>query len=256
MTKEGSHIGGPDKVKRVSDQVRFLTEYQREFYPSVIECFRQDLGIQSLISPRNWHVTDGPMLDSLERYTYTAGDVIDQRGYFGGHHQGEGASYSVRVRHRFTNQAAVKLPEDLPIQVFSVQDYPHIISEIGWPNLNRFRADSTFLSSVYTTLQGVDGLFFFSVNDNFLSDASMKKFTTSSLMTAVTSPAAALQYRRGDVEETTDVFYQNLDLERLYAMKGTADASTIALDEFREQDLPINASEAQEKDDVTHLPSQ
>ena len=44
MTKEGSHIGGPDKVKRVSDQVRFLTEYQREFYPSVIECFRQDLG--------------------------------------------------------------------------------------------------------------------------------------------------------------------------------------------------------------------
>ena len=132
MTKEGSHSGGPDKIKRIGDQVRFLTEYQREFYLSMVEYFRQDLGIQSLISPSNWHVTDGPMLDSLERYTYTAGDVIDQHGYFGGQHQGEGASYSVRVGHRFANQAAVKPPKDLPIQVFSVQDYPDIISEIGW----------------------------------------------------------------------------------------------------------------------------
>ncbi|MDP6749694.1 MAG: hypothetical protein QGH37_22235, partial [Candidatus Poribacteria bacterium] len=256
MTKEGSHRGGPDKIKRIGDQVRFLTEYQREFYLSMVEYFRQDLGIQSLISPSNWHVTDGPMLDSLERYTYTAGDVIDQHGYFGGRHQGEGASYSVRVGHRFTNQAAVKSPEDLPIQVFSVQDYPHTISEIGWPSPNRFRADSTFLSSAYAALQGVDGLFFFSVSDNFLSDASMKKFTASSPMTTVTSPAAALQYRRGDVEEATDVFYQNLDLERLYAMKGTAGASAIALDEFRKQDLPINSSETQRKDEATHLPSQ
>ena len=84
----------------------------------------------------------------------------------------------------------------------------------------------------------------------------MKKFTASSPMTTVTSPAAALQYRRGDVEEATDVFYQNLDLERLYAMKGTAGASAIALDKFRKRDLLINASKTQEKDEVTHFPSQ
>ncbi|MCH8341915.1 MAG: hypothetical protein IIA51_10220 [Chloroflexi bacterium] len=164
MTTDGSRTGGQDKVKRIGDQVRFLTEHQRQFYTSIVKYFKEDLRVGSLISPSNWHVTDGQMLDALERYTYTAGDVIDRHGYFGGKHEGEGSNYSVRVGHTFANRAAVKNPEHLPLQVFQIDGYPHIISEIGWTNPNRFRADFTFLSSAYGALQGLDGIFFFAVN--------------------------------------------------------------------------------------------
>ena len=240
MTTDGSRAGGQDKVKRIGDQVRFLTEHQRKFYTSIVKYFKEDLRVGSLISPSNWHVTDGPMLDALERYTYTAGDVIDRHGYFGGKHEGEGSNYSVRVGHTFANRAAVKNPEHLPLQVFQIDGYPHIISEIGWTNPNRFRADFTFLSSAYGALQGLDSLFFFAVNNNFVRDTTMNKFTASSPVVAGTFPAAALQYRRGDVKEAENVIYQILDLEDLYAMKGCGTSTAQALDELRKQDIPKN----------------
>jgi hypothetical protein len=238
MTTAGLKAGGPDKTKRIGDQVRFLTEHQREFYASIIKYFKKDLGASSLVSPSNWHVTDGPMLDALERYTYAAGDVIDRHGYFSGRHEGDGSNYSVRVGHTFKNLAAVTVPERLPLQFFQTDGYPHIISEIGWPNPNRYRADATFLSSAYGSLQGVDGFFFFAVGSNFIRDATLNKFGLCSPVVAGTFPAAALQYRRGDVEEAENVIYQILDLEDLYAMKGSGASTAEALDELRKMDIP------------------
>ena len=238
MTTDGSISGGPDKIRRISDQVRFLTQHQREFYASIVKYFKEDLGVVSLISPSNWHVSDGPMLDALERYTYTAGDAIDRHGYFSGKHEGDGANHSVRVGHTFKSLAAVTVPERLPIQVFQIDDYPHIISEIGWSNPNRYRADSTFLSSAYFSLQGMDGMFFFAVGNNFIRDTTLNKFGLCSPVTAGTFPAAALQYRRGDVAEAKNVVYQILDLEDLYAMKGSGASTAEALDDLRKKDIP------------------
>ena len=238
MTTAGSEAGGTDKTRRVGDQVRFLTEHQREFYASMVEYFKDDLGVSSLVSPSNWHVSDGPMLDALERYTYTAGDVIDRHGYMGGKHEGEGARYSVRVGHTFEDLASVTALERLPIQVFQMDGYPHIISEIGWPNPNRYRADATFLSSAYFSLQGMDGIFFFAVGSNFIRDTTLNKFAVCSPVTAGTFPAAALQYRRGDVTEAGNVVYQILDLEDLYSMKGSGASTAEALDELRKMDIP------------------
>jgi len=238
MTTDGSKAGGPDKTRRVGDQVRFLTEHQREFYASIVKYFKEDLGLGSLVSPSNWHVSDGPMLDALERYTYTAGDVIDRHGYFGGKHEGEGSNYSVREGHTFKSLAAVNVPERLPIQFFQIDGYPHIISEIGWPNPNRYRADATFLSSAYGSLQGADGFFFFAVGSNFVQDTSLNKFALCSPITANTFPAAALQYRRGNVAEAENVVYQILDLEDLYSMKGSGASTAEALDELRKKDIP------------------
>jgi hypothetical protein len=238
MTTQGSRAGGTDKTRRMGDQVRFLTEHQRGFYQSMVKYFKEDLGLGCLVSPSNWKVSDGPMLDALERYTYTAGDVIDRHGYFGGKHEGEGAGYSVRVGHTFKDLAAVNVPERLPLQFIQIEDYPHIISEIGWENPNRYRADAMFLSSAYGSLQGVDGFFFFAVGSNFISDTTMNKFALCSPVIANTFPAAALQYRRGDVKESENVVYQILDLEDLYAMKGSGASTAEALDELRKLDIP------------------
>ncbi|MBM3214095.1 hypothetical protein FJZ36_04190 [Candidatus Poribacteria bacterium] len=241
MTRDGSRAGGPDKTRRIGDQVRFLTELQREFYEQTIRHLRDDLGSQSLVSPSNWHVTDGPTLDALERYTYGAGEVIDRHGYFGGKHDGEGSGYAVRVEHTFENTAAVQNPTNLPFNVFQTGDYPHTVSEIGWPQPNRFRADMTFLASAYGSLQDIDGFYFFAVGSNFLRDTSMAKFQVGSPVVAGSFPAAALQYRRGDVAAGVPAIRQVLRLDDLFAMQGSGAATPEALDALRAADVPADA---------------
>ena len=241
MTGGGLKQASAERRRHISDQVRFLTEHQRAFFADMARHFRKDLGYGGLVSASNWKTADAALLDGLERYTYTACDVIDRHGYFSGAHKGEGANYSVRVGHTFSNLAAVTAPRRLPLQVNRVRGYPHIISEIGWPNPNRYRADATFLASAYASLQGIDGLFWFAIGSNSLCDKTMRKFAASCPTIAGAFPAAALQYRRGDVRQAPSVYHEALKLDDLYAMKGSA-ASAQAYDKLRKADIPKGAA--------------
>ena len=218
-------------------QVRFLTIHQRQFYQDTVRYIKKDLGFGGLVSCSNWKTADANILDALERYTYTVGDVIDRHGYFGPQHKGDGANYSVRVGHTYKDRPAVLEPQSLPIQVNQVTGFPHIISELGWPNPNRFRADCTFLTAAYGALQGVDGVFIFAIGSNYLVDQSMSKFAASCPVIAGTFPAVALAYRRGDVGETVPAIRRVLALEDLFALKGSA-ASAQAFDKLRLKDVP------------------
>ncbi len=244
MTRSGLKHGGPNKRKRVADQVRFLAELQRKFYEDTVRYFKDELGYGGLVSCSNWKVADPALLDAIERYTYTAGDVIDRHGYFGGKHKGEGARYSVRVGHTFESLAATTVPERLPLQFVQVAGYPQIISEIGWTNPNRYRADFTLLTAACGCVQGLDGAFFFAVGSNFLCDNVMKKFPVSCPTVAGAFPAAALLFRRGDVKECQAV-KEVLSLEDLYALKGSAAISASALDELRKSDIPAGGAVSQ-----------
>jgi hypothetical protein len=243
MTGGGLKHANPGRRKRMADQVRFLAETQRGFYVETVRHIREDLGYDGLISASNWKTADERLLGAIERWTYTAGDVIDRHGYFGGRHEGEGASYSVRVGHRYADAAAVRRPERLPIQVHQVAGYPHIISELGWTNPNRYRADCTFLSAAYGALQGVDGLYFFAVGSNFVRDSSMAKFGLCSPAIAGTFPAAALVYRRGDVAEGEPALHHRMDMEKLFALGGSPTAAAEALDALRQADVPAGQAE-------------
>ena len=235
LTSRG-HGEGP-KRKRMSDQLRFLTEHQRAFYEGIVAFFRNDLGVRSLVSCSNWHTADPVLHDALERYTYTAGDVIDRHGYFGGRHQGPRASYSVSVGDTYADRAAVLEPEAPPITVNQMAGHPHTITEIGWPNPNRFKAECPFLCAAYGSLQGMDGYFFFALNGADWT-ASVPKFAASVPQVCGQFPATALMYRRGDVAEAETVVHEALALDDLYDFKGSAVLEAQNLDALRQADVP------------------
>jgi hypothetical protein len=238
MTGKMFDSAGKGKRNRIGDQVQFLAGLQHGFYSEMSRYFKEDLGYGGLVSASNWVTADARLLGAIERWTYTAGDVIDRHGYFEPKHEGDGAAWSVRAGHTFTSRPGVQNPERLPLQFQQVEGYPQIISELSWSNPNRFRADATFLCSAYGSLQGIDGLFLFALDSDFVRDSSMFKFAISSPVISATFPAASLQYRRGDVVEAEPVVVQSLDLRDLFAMKGTASATADALDEFRKKDIP------------------
>lgn len=242
--KEAWHMTG-DAVRRQSSrarqqtgrQVKFLAELQREFYADTVKRIRA-LGYRGLVSASNWKVTDPAMLEAIERYTYTAGDVIDHHGYFHGKHEGEGASYSVRVGHRFENLSGLTSPQRLPMAMHQMAGHPHIISELNWPNPNRYRGEATTVTAAYAALQGIDGVFWFSVGANAMADQGMTKFQVADPAIGATLPANALIYRKRLVSETEPVIDEVISLDDLYAMKGSAAATDQALDALREADIP------------------
>lgn len=242
MTRAGLKDAGPGRRKRVGDQVEFLAGKQRGFYASTVGYFREKLGVKALISPGNWTVADPELLDPLERYTYTAGDVIDRHGYFeGGGHKGDGAGYSVRPGHEFENLAAVRAPEQLPLKYVQVAGYPAIMSEIGWTNPNLYRSDYAFLAAAYGALQGLDGIYTFAVGGAFW-DRTMGKFALNCPVIMGSFPACALLYRRGDVKRPGSSIRRVLRLEDLYALKGAGGAAAPALDTLRAADVPEGAA--------------
>ncbi|QOV92167.1 hypothetical protein [Humisphaera borealis] len=255
MTAAGVNQGGSGKRKRVGDQVQFLAELQRGFYDTATKYIKNDLKYGGLVVASNWGVADPAMLNATERWTYTAGDVMDSHGYFEADHKGDGSAYSVRVGHTFKDIAPVTVPSLLPLRFQQVADYPQIISEIGFTQPNRYRADAVFLSSAYGALQGVDGMFFFAVGSNYLLDASIQKFQVASPAFVQSFPAAALAYRRGDVTEADPAIHQAVPLPDLWGMKGGFGWSQDALDQFRAKDVPPGAAIAGQVDKIDSLTS-
>jgi len=236
MTTDGLKANAA-KRKRISDQVEFLTENMRSFYEKAASYFREKCHYEGLVSCSNWHTADARMLDALERYCYTAGDVIDRHGYYGHNHKGEFASWSVRPGHTFESQSALHLREANPLPYVETDGYPHIISEIGWPMPNMYRAECAFLTATYGSLQGLDGIIHFAVGSPGW-DQSVSKFALNNPAALGSYFATALAYRRQYIQEAPAVVTDNVRLEDLYAMKGTPVFAGAALDQLRAAQIP------------------
>ena len=236
MTSDGLKAGAR-KRKRIGDQVEFLTGNMRGFYARAAEHFRAQCGYPGLVSCSNWHTADARMLDALERYCYTAGDVIDRHGYYDHNHEGEFASWSIRPGQTFESRSALHLREANPLPYVETDGYPHIVSEIGWPMPNAYRAECAFLTATYGSLQGMDGIVHFAVGSPGW-DQSVSKFPLNVPAALGSYFATALAYRRHDVQEAPAVVVDNLRLEDLYAMQGTSAFVDPAMDQLRAAQVP------------------
>ncbi len=238
MTRDGMK----DKKARMTDQIAFLATTQRDFYANTNK-YMKELGLKAPVSASNWTTADNLVLGGVERWTYAATDVIDKHGYFGGKHEGDGsAGYSVREGHRYEDKSALLDPQSVPISYVQQAGRPHLHSEIAWNKPNRFIAEGNLLVASYAALQGVDGYIWFAAADgNWLNNGN-GKWTWMMPGEFGQSPAAALQYRRGDVKESAPVIRQVTSDADVLALKNTGIVEGQNAD-FRMGDVP-KASEA------------
>jgi len=225
------------KRKRIGDQVEFLTHNMRGFYQRAIRFFRRECDYQGLVSCSNWHTADPRILDALERYCYTAGNVIDHHGYYDHNHKGDSASWAVRPGQTFQSQSALHLREANPLPYVETNGYPHIVSEIGWPMPNMYRAECAFLTAVYGSLQGLDGIIHFAVGSPGW-DQTVSKFPLNNPVALGSYFATALAYRRQYIKEAPVVVMDNLRLGDLYSLKGSNVFVAAAMDQFRAAQIP------------------
>src|SRR5262249_48682449 len=83
-------------AKRVADQLALYAETQRAFYAEIVGFYRDTLGCRQLINACNWRTADPIRLEDVERWSYTAADVIAANRYYnGGVHIGENSGWRI-----------------------------------------------------------------------------------------------------------------------------------------------------------------
>jgi hypothetical protein len=236
MTRAGID-SAPRRRQRVSDQVRFLTENMRGFYQRAIAHLADQCGYDGLVSCGNWRTADASILEPLEQYCYTAGDVIDHHGYFDHGHQGEGANWSVRPGHTFRSVSALHLDKANPLPYIEIDGHPDMISEIGWPMPNMYRAEWPFLAAAYGSLNGLDAICHFSLHGAGW-DQSVSKFPLSTPVALGSFFATALVYRQQYVQEGPSVVDEYLSVQELFGLEGSRVVVQGALDQMRAAQVP------------------
>ncbi len=209
--------------KRASDQLEFMTQWQYDFYKDMIRDWRQDLGVQTMISCSNWKTADPRNLGVLERYLYTAGDVICRNVYYDVEYDPRPERfYAVDLGDTYTEYSALKPPMfPAPFTIAHVNDYPDMYTENNWCRPNRFRVEWPFLVAAYGPMMGMDGWTFFAL-DTPLWTSQMSVWEVNCPSVLGQFPAAALIFRKGYVQEAPTAVAEHMSLQDLYEFSQAA----------------------------------
>jgi hypothetical protein len=240
-----------EKTPRDQDTARFLFEAQTRFYAET-HAFLRQLGFRGPITASNWATASPEIFGPLEKLSYTVGDFIDRHGYFGCHHQGPSAEWSIRDGHTYADRSALRFEAEDPSKpkqfVHPAMDphydgKPSMISETTWNRPNRFRSEAPLYYAVYGALQHSDAIVHFALDSSQWAVKPGFFMQPWTLMTPAMMgqfPAAALVFRRGLVAPGKVLAEINLHKADLLHLKGTPLPQDAAFDELRLKDVPAS----------------
>jgi hypothetical protein len=210
--------------RRAADQLQWMIESTIGFYQIMKRDLREQVGLGQMISGSNWKTTDGKVLGGLDRFTYTATDVVLRNEYFGPDYAKDGNRrfYAVDEGDTFRYSSSLKPPATPgPLLTPMIAGHPFMITENNWERPLRYRAEWPFLVATYARMMGVDGWNFFALDSSDWQH-TMSVWDVNNPTVLGQFPAAALMFRRGDVTEPdTPAVHETVSLSDAYAMKGT-----------------------------------
>ena len=232
--------------KRVADQVHFFADTQRSFYAGITDYYKNTLGCKQLVNASNWFTADPIKLNDLERYTYTAADVIAVNKYYnGGVHLGDNNGWRIDPGHHFTSVSALTNPRDLPTNLKQVAGHPMIITESSWVAPLGYQSEGPFLMAAYQSLTGVDTFYWFSAaTPEYQTELDLPwawvgqqhplvKWSANVPAIMGQFPANALLYRRGYLQQGAPVVQEVRPLADLWERKTPAIAEDKSFDPNR-----------------------
>ena len=240
---------------RLSDQLQFFAETQRQFYADMVKFYRDDLGCKQLINASNWITADAARLNDVERYTDTAADVLAVNKYFTGLQEGENSGWRIDPGDYFTNHPAVLNPWDLPTNLKQVVGHPIIVTETTWVSPMDFQNEGPFLTAAYESLAGVAGCYWFTATaDQYESEPRLmflnvggqhplRKWSCSTPNLIGNFPAAALMYRKGYIQRGQPVVVENRSLADLWGRRTPMISEGATFDPNRNSGEPSDRAE-------------
>ena len=213
---------------RLRDQAQFLTLTMRDWHAEIARFLRDEIGAAQLFNAGNWRTADDVVLDDLERYSYTAGDVIGVNRYVGALHDGKHRGWAIIAGDRYREEGLLHRPLDLPVALRQPVGHPYIIPETLWVPPMWQQAEGPVVMAVYQALTGVDISYWFATSEvqwrapqsanGYLP--SIGKWVVSTPQQIGAFPAAALIFRLGLIDAAAPVIVEHRPLDALWSRKG------------------------------------
>jgi hypothetical protein len=217
----------PGFDKRLTDQMHFFAEVQRNTYQEFYDHYRS-IGCQQLINASNWKTASPIRLFDLERWTNLATEVLAVNRYYSPLHVGENSGWRIERGHHFEGNSALFYPHKLPINIKQAANRPFLVTESGWNLPHKYQAEGPFLISAYMSLTGVDAFYWFSPSAITYDDdpyfpywgeingeLPMFRWTCSIPGQVGMFPANALAYRNGYIQQGNVVLHEERTFESL-----------------------------------------
>ncbi|AZL60762.1 hypothetical protein EI545_19210 [Tabrizicola piscis] len=213
---------------RLRDQAQFLTETMREWHAEIARFLRDDIGARQLFNAGNWRTADDVAMDDLERYAYTAGDVIGVNRYVSALHEGEHQGWAIVAGDVFREDGLLTRPLDLPTTLRQPVGHPYMISETLWVPPMWQQSEGPILMAAYQALTGMDISYWFSIDETQWSPPqsangylpSVGKWEVATPQQIGAFPAAALIFRLGLIDEALPVVIEHRSLDDLWSRAG------------------------------------
>jgi len=244
-------VSDPGKAQRLADQTEFLTLTMTRFNTDMVSFLRAEVGTRSLINANNWKTADTLRLNDAERYSYTPAEVMAVNRYYGGIHTGEHSGWAIVDGDRFTDESVLFHPDQLPTNLKQVTGHPMLITESSWVPPLSYQSKGPFVVSLYQSLNGVDGVFWFSLGqpqwrqpesaNGYLP--SLGKWIADTPELLGNFPAAALMYRKGYIQSGEVVVQEHRRLEDIWQRQLPSIAESATFDPNR--DTEAQSSQAQ-----------
>jgi hypothetical protein len=210
---------------RLDDQLAFYAETMHGFHAEMVRFLRQELGCKQLVNAGNWKTADALRLDDVERWSYTAGEVVAVNRYYSPLHIGPDNGWRISPGDRYEDLSVLVSPRDFPLALKQPEGHPMLVTESHWVPPLGYQAEGPFLVAAYQSLGGVDGFFWFATGETEWANAdraawdaaSRAKWTVATPMVMGQFPAGALLYRRGYVREAAPVVVERRPLEALWS---------------------------------------
>lgn len=238
--------------QRLNDQTEFLARLEREFYADMKRYLQDDLGARQIIGPSNFHAADDVRLNDVQRWAWTAGDVIELNDFFSGGIKGPQSFWRIQAGHRFVPRSATLHPE-LPPAKKQVVGRPFIVSSTNWVPPNPYATEGPILSAAYAAMNGLDGILWFAAQDatydtdpymswwTIKGSHPMPRWSISEPGFMSQFPAAALIMRRGLVTPAETVIHEERTQEEMFERRPPLMAESAGYQpaEHAEEALPV-----------------
>lgn len=242
------NVAPTGKANRAADQVEFMARTQHEYYKDLHDHYRS-LGCKQLINSSNWTTADPLRLSDVERWSYTADEVIAVNKYYGSKHEGENNGWRIDPGHTIANETGVRDIRGLPTNLKQIAGRPMMITESSWVSPNRYQAEGPFLMAAYQSLTGVDAFFWFcqttvtydedlAINMPFITHKDQHPpFKWSCMIPGVLGafPANAIALRRGYIAKAKPVVHEARSLKSIFQREYPIIAEDAAFDPNRRE---------------------
>lgn len=208
----------PGREARLADQAEFMGRVMHDFNKEIARYLREDLGCKQLIMAGNWRSADQVVLDDVERWSYTANEVVAKNHYFTGIHNGINVGWQILPGQVYTSRSWTKNPVGSPLAVRQVIGYPFVIPESLWVPPSRFEAEGPLIVAGQSSLTGLDTFFWFSTGEEEWQ-TRLGKWPFALPTTLGQFPATALAFRKGYIAQGAAVVHEERSLGDIFARK-------------------------------------